>query len=223
MNMKHVMVAAAVAVGFGGAASAATLSVNGGSSITFGSGNYGTCPPTPPATECYDPSGPAATLTVNLRAFFDAGSYPGLEITDSAPIRVTFLGKEAGASNVAMSGVGGSVSNDDTIGSSYVAMVTGPGTLDFLFKVFAGAGGAVTGSSAGAGGNFLNGAAIAFSDVFAGGRSVYAFFDDGGRGIDRDWDDMVVRIDVVPLPASALLLLGGIGGLAAMKRRRKAA
>jgi hypothetical protein len=86
------------------------------------------CPPVAPATECYNPSGPAGRLEEDLKVFLTAASYPGLWISDTAPIRVTFLGKEAGASNVAMSGVGGSVSNDDTPGSFYTAMVSGPGS-----------------------------------------------------------------------------------------------
>jgi hypothetical protein len=62
---------------------------------------------------------------------------------------------------------------------------------------------------------------ISFGAVFNNGKSVYAFFGDG-RG-DRDYDDMVVRIDAVPLPASALLLLGAFGGLGAIRRKKKAA
>lgn len=75
--------------------------------------------------------------------------------------------------------------------------------------------------SAGSGG-FVGSAVIAFSAVFNGGRSVYAFFGDSVSNNNRDWDDMVVRIDVAPIPASALPLLAGLGGIAAIKRRKKA-
>ena len=61
---------------------------------------------------------------------------------------------------------------------------------------------------------------IAFGHVFNNGRSVLAFFDNG-RG-ETSYDDMVVRIDVVPLPATVLLMGGALAGLAAFGWRRKA-
>ena len=53
----------------------------------------------------------------------------------------------------------------------------------------------------------------------------YAFLEDIAIGGDRDLDDMVVRIDVspVPLPAAFPLMGGvlGIGGLISWRRRRR--
>ncbi len=48
--------------------------------------------------------------------------------------------------------------------------------------------------------------------------------DDNGNDIDDNHDDIIVRVDLtaVPIPASGLLLLAGMGGLAAMRRRQKA-
>ena len=45
---------------------------------------------------------------------------------------------------------------------------------------------------------------------------------DGNRSGNAYWLIDVVNIEPVPLPASSLLLLGGLGGLAAMRRRKKA-
>lgn len=77
------------------------------------------------------------------------------------------------------------------------------------------------GSTTGAGS--LNGLPWTFS--FAGiGKISYIEFDFTGSktfGIGAALDN--IEFTPVPLPASALLLLGGIGGLAAFKRRRKAA
>jgi hypothetical protein len=56
-----------------------------------------------------------------------------------------------------------------------------------------------------------------FSDPVKDLRIVMKNGTGDGFGIDG------VRMSVVPLPASALLLLGAIGGLAALRRRRKAA
>lgn len=52
--------------------------------------------------------------------------------------------------------------------------------------------------------------------------------DDNGNNIDDNHDDIIIRVtveavNVVPLPAGGLLLLGGLGALAAMRRRNKKA
>ncbi len=53
-----------------------------------------------------------------------------------------------------------------------------------------------------------------------GGSVLYLFFDDDGANNDDNHDDLVVRVSAVPLPAGGLLLIGALGGLAALRRRK---
>lgn len=60
----------------------------------------------------------------------------------------------------------------------------------------------------------------------SGGNSALLFLDDGGGGADDNHDDLIVRLDYVPapipVPAGGLLLIGALGGLAALRRRKAA-
>lgn len=195
-----------------GAANAASLSVVGGTSTLFGSGNYDAdC--TGGTTKCYDPSGPAGGLTFDLQTFDGSTGYPGLVVDTAARITVTFLGKEAAAFNTAFSLAGGSVTNISSVGSSYSALI-GAGTVDLTFS-------SSLGSFAGSNG-FSSQAAIGFGGLAADGSSVYAYFDDSGANVDRDFDDMVVLVEVaeVPVPAAGLMILTALGALAVVRRRK---
>jgi hypothetical protein len=214
--MKTFLSAAAVAgvFAFAGAASAATLSVVNldGNTATFGvSTNYdGICEAG--KKSCYDPSGTAAGLTEDLDVFESFNTYPGLTIDEEIGIKVTFIGFESDATNRAFSmGAAPKVETTDALDTFFTTKVSA-GTLAFNFSS---SNGEVAGSD-----GITGKAAIAFSKVFNGGKSVYAFFDDSGATANRDYDDMVVRIDVIPLPATALLLLGGIAALGGLSRRK---
>jgi len=54
------------------------------------------------------------------------------------------------------------------------------------------------------------------------GSAIWLFLDDSGAGPDDNHDDMAIRLSVqVPVPAAGFLLVGALGGLAALRRRKK--
>lgn len=133
----------------------------------------------------------------------------------SGPGRVTFsyIGSDAGDSNRFLLG-GTEIFNNRMESNPPVTTVLGAGPLDFAFA-FEPSQQVANGASSG----FLNSIALfRVSDT-----SAYALFNDGWP-YDQDYDDLVVRLDVapVPLPAAAWLLMAGLGGLALVKRRAAA-
>ena len=56
------------------------------------------------------------------------------------------------------------------------------------------------------------------AEIFSGGPGTYGLLIDGSGRTESLYD---LRIEAVPLPATGLLLIGGIAGLGAIRRRRK--
>lgn len=64
-----------------------------------------------------------------------------------------------------------------------------------------------------------------FTQGGVGAHSVFFLaFDDNGAGPDDNHDDFLIRVNVaaVPVPAAGFLLIGALGGLAALRRRKTA-
>lgn len=149
----------------------------------------------------------------------------GLSMSGPGKVTFTYLGSEAGFGNSSVnllsaatifSNQGGSA-----VGDTLSAMFPG-GLMPFSYNSGNGSGIANNGAAFN---TALADIGIAFSALFNGNRSVLVFFDDNGAGPDRDFDDLAMRIDVaaVPVPAAGLMLAAALGGLSAMRRRRKAA
>ncbi len=201
-----------------GTASAVTININGGTS--------------------------GATPSASSKAVNDAlmplgfgrslAGYYGSAITISGRSNVTFtlLGYEAGYTNKLISGAnvltggGGKRFSAAGLGSFTLSNVS-KGLLDFGFwtsggklAVKNGSNPDNTGANPFPGVNFF--VSTATRSNLRSGTSLYVFFDDDGANNDDDHDDLVARIDVapVPIPAAGVLLIGALGGLAALRRRR---
>lgn len=133
------------------------------------------------------------------------------------PGRVTFtyFGSEAAYDNSLWTGKLALFNNQTSVAGDAATVDFGAGALPFDFQTVSLGQRVANGASQGYFG-------LAFYRL--GDASVFALFNDSATG-DRDYDDLVVRLDVapIPLPAAAWLLLAALGGLGLVKRRRAAA
>lgn len=144
----------------------------------------------------------------------------GLSLSGPADIIYTYIGFEAGNTNFSL---GASSSAQFSQSSVPGTSTSGPfsvlgGLLDFAFQTTLPSLATITNNGS-ANPNVSN-FAIGFK-VAADGQSAFIYFDDIASG-DQDFDDFVVRVNVVPVPAAGFLLLGALGGLAALRRRKTA-
>jgi hypothetical protein len=173
-------------------------------------------------------------LPGDLDGYFGGNLYL---VGGDAQIQVTIVGAEAGFLNsFTFAGTTWSFGNNSPGGVFNDTGVLAPvmfdvatGLLDFWFGVNGTGQDVVNGSNpdnSTAAPNFF----VSFlpDPTATFGQSVMLFFDDGGS-VDDNHDDLIVRLDIVkgggtiapvPLPAGGLLLIGALGGLALIRRRK---
>ncbi|MFZ1663304.1 MAG: VPLPA-CTERM sorting domain-containing protein, partial [Paracoccaceae bacterium] len=118
---------------------------------------------------------------------------------------------------------------------SFMVNNVAAGLIDFSFANIAGFAKADNSSNGYALANALPNffLSIAGNAAATVGNSVWMFLDDSGGigpngGPNGDYDDLIVRMDVIPttapipVPAAGFLLVGALGGLGLMRRRQKA-
>lgn len=214
------LVAAAVAATIGvsaGAASAATFVVGDGTDFAL--------------TANFDPGAGAGIIGAGdiVQAFDGSAAGPfadfslanALQLLDApTDLEFTLLSSEAGYFNITTSNgvtiLDGTQANG---ASTIVGSQALDGPLQFSFGTNGGAGLVDLFADNGAG--TIDGRlAIAFYMIDA--RTIIALFDDSGAGPDSDFDDLVVRISAVPIPAPAGFLIAAVAGFGFLSRRRSA-
>lgn len=220
--MRRLALAAALALGIAPAAHAVTFDFVGTGQTIVVTNN--------------DVVGALNGQTINMITGDRKTALNGLRITGPGILTYTYLGYEAANRNHAVIGTppapGGTEfrarppgAGGSAVGDSFTTTQTMAGLVRFLFS---------TTHPVRSNSTFANdGAATATTRLpsdFAIGywrlsdTSYYLLFDDISRN-DRDFDDLVMRVDVaiIPLPAGGVLLLTALGGLALAARRRRAA
>lgn len=211
--LKKLMISAAVgaaALMTVGAAQATSLSLVGGTP-TLLPGNY-------------DTNSTGLSSGDSVTAFDSSNTASeGLALSGVATLKFEFLGEEADFENFAIETMGGTVLANNTTFShgDFVIVQLTPdanGLLPFKFTTDGGPDGP---DAEAINGNITSPLSMAFSAISEDGRSVIALFGDGFG--DTDFDDLQVRISVVPLPPAMALFGGALLGLGWLSRRRKQA
>jgi hypothetical protein len=208
MMTKFLTASALAAAMTAGAAQAATLSFTGvaGSTKTLSNNFFG-----------FDGQ------TIDFISGDVKSALNGLSVSGPAKVTFTFLGWEASNTNYSAQTSGGLFTNAvDAAGDTKQAISLG-GLIDFFFGTTKPDSAVGVIANNGVASPASKDYAIGYSAIFNGGKSIFVFFDDIASG-DRDFDDSGMRIDVaaVPVPAAGFLLIGALGGLVTLRRRKTA-
>ena len=206
MKLKHVLVGMAVSLSAGAAIAQITFTPNGG--------------PLPLFNAEFNPDGGVFVADVFNNSTVPPVTFGSLSGVTDGLFRVTYLGQESSFSNsftITTAG-GGVITEADAIGSSILGGITGGAFLPFRFDDDRG-------------GFAINGGAVSLFSSFAllatGFSTAYGTFDyvlgfnDSGTN-HFDWDDVVVGVSLVPEAETYALMLGGLGAIGFMARRRRA-
>lgn len=177
-------------------------------------------------TSPFDPSNSPGDIVDNITIFNSAGE--GVKLTGPGDLTYTYIGKEAGSTNAFVTssgsdffltadflGLPGTVS-----GSTFETSQSSAGYLDFSF-VGLGTCCVNPGIFTNGVGNLFPGGVLSFAVSMLDETSLYLMFGDGAG--DKDFDDMLVRVDVSPVPVPAAFWLFGtalIGFIGISRRTR---
>lgn len=224
--MKKMLLA--VTLAFAATAAQADI-VSGGLTLTSGTGTFGATPLTQAFT-----SGVSLTpspsddgwggngSTLQPAALYTQGDFGMLTVNTDTSVLFTFLGKVAGFSNNVDGYVSGAVMDDSTVGSTaLVAGLTAGDRVRFGF----------TTTTTGFESRIVNGEAntsvvgIMYFDASAWNALYGTSFDfligyNDSADVNADFDDYVVGVQAVPVPA-ALPLMASALGMFGVARRRK--
>jgi len=160
-------------------------------------------------------SGAASAATINAATNQIMSTYGGA-------LQITFVSKEAAyATELRLAATNALILNNQTAAPGFTTTIAGPAAgqdIKFRFNVL------TTGLSfyTGLAGVNLDGVVHALLMQMADG-SIKVRFEDIRGGGDRDYNDLVFTVREVPLPGALALMATGLAGVAAARRRRRAA
>lgn len=145
----------------------------------------------------------------------------GLQVSGPGIVHFQFVGFSASYQNSFGSGLSTLFTTaGSTAGDTAQIVAGGAGLVPFFFHTN---GGATPSGTAINGVSITSPLSVAFADL--GDGSFLALFNDGGGSPtdDKDYNDMIVRVSVspVPLPAAAWLLISAVLGLVSFSRIRR--